>query len=44
MADTKKDILEWVKERLESVPDDAEMTVRVELAYYDEAKAKMVEV
>ncbi len=44
MADTKKDILEWVKERLASVPDDAEMTVRVELAYYDEAKAKMVEV
>ena len=44
MADTKKDILEWVKERLESVPDDAEMTVRVELAYYDEAKAKMVKV
>ena len=44
MADTKKDILEWVKERLASVPDDAEMTVWVELAYYDEAKAKMVEV
>jgi hypothetical protein len=44
MTDTKKDILEWVKERLASVPDDAEMTVRVELAYYDEENARMVEV
>ena len=44
MGYTAKEILAWVKDRLESVPDDAEMRVRVELAYYDEENARMVEV
>ena len=29
MTSTKKDILEWVKERLASVPDDAQMEVKI---------------
>ena len=36
MAATKKDILEWVKERLASVPDDAEMVVNIEMGYWHE--------
>ena len=36
MADTKKDILEWVKERLASVTDDAEMVVTSEMGYWHE--------
>ena len=44
MGYTAREILAWVKDRLESVPDDAEMRVRVELAYYDEELGWMVEV
>jgi len=33
MADTKKDILEWVMLRLASVPDDAQMEVNIMLSY-----------
>tara|TARA_R100000353_G_scaffold52727_1_gene42034 strand:+ start:1731 stop:1865 length:135 start_codon:yes stop_codon:yes gene_type:complete len=36
MANTKKDILEWVKERLASVPDDAQMEVKIVMGYWHE--------
>ena len=36
MRGTKKDILEWVKERLASVPDDARMVVNIEMGYFDD--------
>jgi hypothetical protein len=35
MSDTPKEILEWIKNRLSSVPEDAEMIVNVELGYFD---------
>ena len=35
MSDKPKDILEWIKERLSSVPEDADMIVNVELGYFD---------
>ena len=34
MANTKKDILEWVKERLASVPDDAQMEGKIVMGYW----------
>ena len=44
MGYTAREILAWVKDRLASVPDDAEMRVRVELAYFDEELGWLVEV
>ena len=44
MVSTKAHILAWLKGRLESVPFNAEMKVRVELAYYDEDLGWLVEV
>ena len=35
MKDTPAEILEWIKNRLSSVPEDAEMIVNVELGYFD---------
>jgi hypothetical protein len=36
MSDTPKDILEWITGRLSSVPENAQMIVKVELGYFDE--------
>ena len=36
MTSTKKDILEWVKERLASVPDDAQMEVKIVMGCWHE--------
>lgn len=36
MSDSPKDIIEWIKERLDSVPENAQMIVNVELGYFDE--------
>tara|TARA_R100000388_G_scaffold32803_1_gene25572 strand:+ start:1445 stop:1600 length:156 start_codon:yes stop_codon:yes gene_type:complete len=44
MESTKAHILAWLKDRLESVPFDALMEVRVEMAYHDEELGWMVEV
>ena len=36
MSDTPKDILEWIEGRLDSVPENAQMIVNVELGYFDD--------
>ncbi len=36
MSETPKEILEWITERLSSVPENAQMIVNVELGYFDE--------
>ena len=34
---TKEEIIRWFMERMDRVPDGAEMKVNIELAYYEES-------
>lgn len=36
---TKEEIIRWFMERMDRVPDGAEMKVNIELAYYEESYA-----